>query len=575
MNYLLRKTFENRGYTDSFLSSIDDSSHDRLKDVDFLISRLKQIHDSGFRIVILPDFDMDGICSGVTGFAGLAELGFNVGLYIPDPNDGYGFNEYVIDKIISMYPDVKAIISCDTGTSCTAGINYAVSKGIEMLITDHHKQKFVVQNATCIVNPMRMDETYAHPSICGAYVFYQVLEAYAESYTDRDMLEQIKRLRVFAGIGTVSDMMPVLYENRQLLRDAINICRLLFSDNDSSILQYIHGCDIYRRAFWGLFYVFSGFATMGDIESTSDIDEEFFGYYFAPMFNSVKRMDGDMSMAFGMFFGNTPLDNFDYLYQLNEKRKTEVKMFLKELGEINQPYAPYVYFSTARPGILGLLAQDVMKVSGVPSIVVSARDNGRFAGSGRSPVWYPFLDLTENVFLQGDDTFFAAGHNPAFGVGFSDEHYIQMLYDFLSKDVVTVFSSLDVTEAVPDFVISTLGDGDIGLDIVMFAEYLSELHGRRPFGVGFEKPRITLKFKVNEGAWKVIGQMKEHLKISLPMGFDVLVWNRADAMPDDLKSDSVVELSGYLSMNYFRGVHSVSFVGNFTNDDFVGEGIDG
>ena len=78
MNRLLDKVFTNRGYTKEYLESINVSDHGLLKDIDLLSERLYDIYTKQTHIVILPDFDMDGIMSGVIGFAGLAELGFNV-----------------------------------------------------------------------------------------------------------------------------------------------------------------------------------------------------------------------------------------------------------------------------------------------------------------------------------------------------------------------------------------------------------------------------------------------------------------------------------------------------------------
>ena len=100
MNYLIRRMFETRGYTSDYLSDIDVSDHDTLLSIDDMCRTLHDIHDRQSVITVLPDFDMDGIMSGVTGFAGLAELGFNVRLYIPDPKAGYGFDESVIDDLL-------------------------------------------------------------------------------------------------------------------------------------------------------------------------------------------------------------------------------------------------------------------------------------------------------------------------------------------------------------------------------------------------------------------------------------------------------------------------------------------
>ena len=93
MNRLLEKTFENRGYASDFLDDILTCNHSIPFGTDILCNYLDSYRQSQDLIVLLTDFDFDGICSGVIGLAGLAELGFNVALYLPDVSKGYGFDK--------------------------------------------------------------------------------------------------------------------------------------------------------------------------------------------------------------------------------------------------------------------------------------------------------------------------------------------------------------------------------------------------------------------------------------------------------------------------------------------------
>ena len=284
MNHLIDQMFKNRGYDINYINSINVYQHKNLFNVSELADRLKSIHDNGTHIVVLPDFDTDGIMSGVIGFAGLAELGFNVSLFIPNPKEGYGFSDKTIERLVSEYPDTGAIITCDVGISCYDGIDKARSLGIEVLVTDHHKELSDFDdrmNAELVVDPMQSVDTYEHPFICGAYVLYQCLYHYTVKYCDKSLLAQINRLRVFAGIGTISDLMPMLYENRGIVKDTISLSRLIYSDGNPWFVNSIRGCDAYRRIYFGLYTVFDVFTKMGKIAGSSGIDESFFGYYFA------------------------------------------------------------------------------------------------------------------------------------------------------------------------------------------------------------------------------------------------------------------------------------------------------
>lgn len=562
MNRLIEKTFENRGYSREYIHEINNSEHEMMKDVDTLCARLKEIHDAGTQIVILPDFDMDGIAAGTVGFAGLAELGFNVALFMPNPDDGYGFTADTIMRLLNEYPNVGCILTCDVGISCYEGITTALLCGVEVLVTDHHtvlSDFNKKMKASVVVDPMREDDDYAHPGICGAYVLYQCLQHYVNTYCDPFEQEQIRRLRVFAGIGTVSDSMPLLYENRQLVRDSVAVCRLVYGDGSPWFVNAMLGNEVYRRAFYGLHVALSVFADLGKITKTSDINEEFFGFYLAPAFNSVKRMNGDMTKAFGVFFGQSPQDAMAELIALNDQRKAMVADYLIQIENSNQPYAPYIYTTDAPAGILGLIATKLMTIDGLPKVVLRKDDN--YHGSGRSPEWYSFATRAM------DEGFYIAGHENAFGIGITDLREMKSLHAFLSKDVMDVYNTTDMTQYVsmtPDFVIATDSSGDTGIDISLFTEYLSELESLRPFGSGFNAPMVRLEFMSHEGKWKVLGSTKQHLKIELPYGFEVLCWNQSNKL-DLSNSGEKIVVTGHLGRSEFRGRVTVNFVGDIVD----------
>ena len=215
MNKLIQRTFENRGYTEQFIRDINNPSYDLLKDIDVISVKLHEIFDSHAVITIYPDFDVDGISSGNIWFAGLAELGFCVNLFVPDTKQGYGLSVSEVDSIMKSYPNTNTIITCDNGISAYAAADYCKQIGIELIVTDHHKQK-IVANADIIIDPMRLDETYAHPAICGAFVSYQIIQHYADLYCTSYMQSQISRLRVFAGIGIMC--CSILYPYHFILR---------------------------------------------------------------------------------------------------------------------------------------------------------------------------------------------------------------------------------------------------------------------------------------------------------------------------------------------------------------------
>lgn len=561
MNELLEIVFENRGYTKEFIKEINQADYEPLMDIDLMSDELYAIRKSGELITLLPDFDMDGIMSGVVGFAGLAELGFNVSLFIPDPKDGYGIKNKTIERLVSEYPDVKTIITADVGISSISGVKKAKELGIKVLITDHHieeKGDSVRDIADVIVNPMRYDETYKNPAICGAHVLWQVLDNYTNKYGSKFEVEQIRRLRVFAGIGTVSDMMPVLYENRQIVRDAVDICRLVHADGTHRFIDNLTGSQIYLNSFRGLYESIEVFHASGKVNSPNDIDEGFFGYYLSPMFNAVKRMDVSLEAAFSVFFDSDPIQRASNVYLLNEKRKTMVADYFELMQEEDSKYAPYIYHSEASSGILGLLATKMRKLT-VGPVLVLREENGRYTGSGRSPSWYP----ARRRILDGG--FWAAGHDPSFGVGVDSDDELEALFDFLEKDVQEYMDNLtpeDLVDVEYDYNLGLEGTGDVPFDIPLFYSFVSEVNKLKPFGKGFPEPVGKITFEPQEGKWSTMGGLKQHVKVTLHHGFEILCWNQAHLL-DELKQMKEVTVIGRLGKSEFRGRDTINFVGDF------------
>ena len=577
-NMLLELTFKNRGYPDDYLTRISNARHRVLANTDIFVERLHQLHDSGDLTVILSDFDMDGISAGTLGYAGLAELGFNVSLYLVDPTSGYGFSSDTIRDIYAKYGGrVRTIITCDVGITCNEAIDTARELGIEVLLTDHHEpdSKKALPNAYCVIDP-KCENTvtgYEHPDICGAYVLYQLIESYATKYYDRMTVEQIKRLQVFAGMGTISDGMPLLYENRRLVQDAMSIAKLIFASGSDFVVNYMSGCDQYRRAFRGLYLLLKAFVDAGKLKSVDDITSEFFAFYVAPTFNSVKRIgkSSDMEHAFGVFFGPDPEGSVAYLMNLNTERKAVVSEYFKKMQGSVQPYAPYVYLSDASGGILGLLAQKQMELTGLPCLVITSdKGDGSWHGSGRAPGWYAFRS---RALEQG---FYVAGHEGAFGAGFKNNKELRRFYEFVRQDVEMVRQTVDLKpyELRPDFIIDHSGAGDTVIDIVLFMDYIDEMSRLGPFGAGFPAPQVLLRFNAEDAEWITRGAMKQHAFATLAYGFEVALFNQAHLV-EDMRAENPEQtfcVLGHLAMNRYHSdrtdsdIETMQFVGDIIVD---------
>ncbi|WP_051299304.1 DHH family phosphoesterase [Arthrobacter castelli] len=572
---------QRKGWTDEYLSAIDNAEHDSLKDLDTLVAALEDIRLAGGTITIAPDFDMDGIASGVLGYAGLKELGFNVNLHIPDYRRGHDLTVEDITEIHDRYPDTTALLTCDGGVNSHPGIAAARALGWTTMVTDHHQELEPGSSADITVDPCRIDETYALPGICGAHVLYQVLQAYALAHQPFK-LWAIRLLRLFAGLGTISDVMPILYENRQLVRDSRSIARLLwvpapkthqYADPEPDRINVEHATlmqllrnephdPAFIAAFEGFAVMLKAFAIGGKVRDIDSINEGFYGFYVAPAMNSPRRTGSPLEDCFAVFTGQSAgekLAAMDRVIENNEVRKELTTRYMEEIVEGDQPLAPWVYFSGANHGMFGLLASQIMRANGHPVVVLArpATAGEPVSGSARAPGWFDVIAT-----LDGYENLTAIGHRQACGVKLASAAALDQLVTILADATrVLLLTAGDNLGPAADL---TLGPDEAHDAPLTDAEPLIELVRRletlRPFGHGFTEPVVELVVDPATARLDRIGSERQHLRLLTHTGMALLWWNAAANQGDRL--DGVVadpavhgpaRFIGKLQLNTFRG----------------------
>ncbi len=162
MNPLIESMFKNRGITPEQFAEMNATPHRLPSGIPALCEQLDHYHKTKELVVLLTDFDADGILTGVTGLAGLSELGFHVALFCPDTRE-YGVAPEEIDRLVRQFPSAKCILTGDVGIGEFETLAHAESAyGLKILLTDHHvpsDKGLPVCNAA--VNPM-LDQDEAH-----------------------------------------------------------------------------------------------------------------------------------------------------------------------------------------------------------------------------------------------------------------------------------------------------------------------------------------------------------------------------------------------------------------------------
>lgn len=515
-------------------------------------------------ICVAPDFDMDGIMSAVVLVAGLAELGFAVELFCPDPSAGYGISAAEADRLMAEHPRARWVITCDVGITCRDGVSRLTENGLGVIVTDHHMEPETGSArdlALACVDPCGVDDDYELPGICGATVAWRVMFAYARALADAHTQDNIWRLRVFAGIGCVSDLMPLEHDNRALVRDACSILRLvLHGGGRLGYVDTIDGCAAYRSAYRGLAAVMAAFDEAYPLTSPADVDADFIGFTLAPAFNAARRMGVDMAHAFNVFFGDDESRDLGVrvLMDANEHRKAAVKAAMAALDESEQPWAPCVYVTDAPAGVLGLIASKLLDRSSMPVCVVRANEDGTFSGSGRSPVWYPFLERSKATHVA------CAGHNGAFGVRFSSADELACAAASVLADaaaMAAVASEASEPELGYDICVDVLGmEGDINLDLAALYEFLHDCEAFAPYGRAWPLPRVRVHVADGTGEVGRMGSADQHLFVRLPYGFKCVCWNQGELADKICGRDFSV--TGKLALNTYLGSTSLQLIGD-------------
>lgn len=528
----LRTLIERTGLTEEFLAGINTPFAAQLDNMDDFIHTLHSYKNN--EITIYPDFDMDGITSGTILYAGLSQLGFNVHLSIPDYDSGHEFCASDVDDIVNRFPHTTVILTCDSGVNSVEGIRYAQSKGLAVLVTDHHDQE-VDCPADAMIDPCQRNSSYPLPGICGAAVAFLMISAYARTFSTGQEARFLNLLQLFAGIGTVSDVMPLIHDNRFLVKRSLNLTRELLTNPHA--LQYLRADTSVHPAFLTAFEGYS--QLLQELKVTiQQCDEQFYGYTLAPLFNAPRRVGTDISDAFTVF---TCADrqqrriSMVRLIAANNKRKQAVKEYLNTLDD---SYAPYIYITDAPRGMLGLLAGKLMHDSNVPTAVVHVSEDGkRIEGSMRSPDYYPIIDM-----LNNRDGLEVVGHQGAGGVSGPLESLVDAL------DGVAVPTDY---EAEPALIIGDETDDVAWWDQAALHEITRFLDSIAPFGKNFEYPILDLL--IPSGADVIhLGSEKQHLKIQMFGCPPVLLWN-TDEVPDSVRVR--------LCYNEFRGVKTLQMIG--------------
>lgn len=516
INSLLAKVIESRQYDENTLKDFINPRliyHDfsLFEEADMTLERIHEAIENHEKICIYGDYDCDGILATTILVQAFLELGVEVGYHIPNRfDDGYGLNVKRVEQMAQK--GYSLIITVDNGVKAFEAVERANELGVDVIITDHHQFDNDLPDACTFIHT-KLSPDYPFKEISGGFVAYKL----ASTLLGR----QDKYLYCLAAITTVSDMMPLLDENRSLVKKAL----IFMKEEKYPSLELLLGNQ--------------------QTYSTTSI-----GFVIAPKINSFGRLPEFCSpnVLVKYFLKNAPRDFMVKVSQmaisLNTKRQTmtnqQYEMAKEGMGD------DFLYWSSdqVHEGLVGLIAGKYTREYERPGFVMAYDEKkGLYKGSARSIEGFSL----HQFFMEHQDQFVAfGGHSLAGGFTVDEAHYdscYQCIKDAL-KDL----------HLHPTTTVLHIDEQDIDIKNV---ESLSLLE---PFGMSNEEPLYMLK-DVPVSQIQQLSQGK-HLKMQTDLNrshVSMLYFQHGD-LYGKLKNIKKMSVIGTLQINEYRNQKSLNFI---------------
>jgi single-stranded-DNA-specific exonuclease len=520
---LISKLLYNRGITepsqvDLFLNPDKRLSADPylMPDIHPAIARIYQALLAAENIAIYGDFDVDGITGTALLIEGLGALGANVTPYIPHRlKEGHGLNNSALDKL--QQQGISLVITVDCGITGASQVMKANKKGLDIIITDHHTPLDELPPAIAVIDPKRDDSSYPFSELSGVGVAFKFLQALYRSMGKEGQLDRFLDL---VALGTVADMMPMLRENRYLVKQGLGLLK------ESPRLGIKEIAESARLDIGNL--------------CTEDIS-----WVLAPRLNAAGRLENAMA-SYRLLITDQPQEAQELAFLLEEKnterqRLTSIALAKARQQILSKGISPLLIVGDInyQGGILGLIAGKLSSEFYRPSIAIKFGD--RFSsGSCRS---IPEFNIIRAISKCSSLLTHFGGHSQAAGFTLLTENltcFKQQLCQLAASELagIDLRPRLDIDTEVPLDEISS----DTFQTIQLMA----------PFGKGNPIPTFLSRC-VNVADCCTMGNNGDHLRLKLRQcntTWDAVAFGLGCRMPE-IKSS--IDIVYNLELNKWRG----------------------
>ncbi|MDX2176932.1 MAG: single-stranded-DNA-specific exonuclease RecJ [Candidatus Sumerlaeia bacterium] len=380
------------------LSSIRDPLE--LGGVEAAVERIAAALSAREPLAVYGDYDADGLCATAVMVRALRYLGAEPHYVVPHRiDDGYGLSARRVRMLAAE--GVKLLVTVDTGITAVEEVELARSLGMDVVVTDHHLAGDSLPQAL-VVNPNLEGAAYAGGRLCGAGVAFKVAHALVRRMRpgSAEARAFTRGLLDFVALATVADVVPLLEENRVLVRHGLRE----LADSAHPGIRALLAVGGQRP------------------DSAGAISPDAVGFGMAPRLNAAGRTEGDPAAALELLLTDDPVRAealAKRLDEMNKQRRALEAAILREAIAQLDAYpgeGPSAFVLAAvgwHLGVVGTVAARVCERVNRPAVVLATDGNGMAKGSARSIRGYDIhgglLECAEHLLAFG-------GHAAAAGL---------------------------------------------------------------------------------------------------------------------------------------------------------------
>jgi len=452
-----------------------------MKDMDKAANRVITAVASKERIRVYGDYDVDGTTSVSLMYSFLKSQKADCDYYIPDRyKEGYGISYLGIDDAIEK--GITLMITLDCGVKAVDKIAYAQSKGLDVIICDHHRPGDILPNAYAVLDPKRSDCDYPFKELCGCGVGFKLMQAYLklQELDESIAFEYLDLVAVAIG----ADIVPILGENRVLAFYGLKLLN--------------------EKPRMGMLALMKEHKRVGEMTITDVV------FTIAPRINAAGRMSHAHNAVSLLIEENeaqavktaSEIEEYNTDRRAHDQRITKEALIQIKENKEEERVSTVVYDPTWHKGVIGIVASRLIETYYRPTVVFT-KSNGCLAASVRSVKGFDVYAALEAC-KEHIDQF--GGHMYAAGLTLKEENYdaFKEAFEKVVSNTITQDQKVETLEL------------DAELDFIDITEGFNRILKQfEPFGPQNMAPLFFTKNAMDRGYSRAVGVENEHLKLHM------------------------------------------------------------